>query len=340
MPQSNTPAPTRPTGFSLVELLVVIAIIAVLLGILLPALSGTRNSARLAATRSLMTTIDTAVKSFRIEKERLPGAFHPEELADPRNADTIVDNPNITYMENALLELTGGVTKNTSLPDTFSIALAANGATDRIVWVDPLQMGTKEGPGYLSVGDALAPIAGQLGQDAGLKDIVDAFDMPIMMWAVDEFAGRSAQFAADDNTTRARFYWTPNASYTLSTGLGKNFVDQSQRSLFATNGILPADHVRTIEAVCGNPAFPNQSGAAIDAATFAPASPRGDIVLQAAGADGFYLGRGMTQAGVPDPVLKHLRYLGGQQPSGLGLNASDNSWADLASFDDIIVGGG
>ena len=320
----------------------VIAIIAVLLGILLPALSGTRNSARLAATRSLMTTVDTAVKSFKIEKERLPGVFHPEELADPRNADGGVANPNLTYMENALLELTGGVTKDSGLPDTFSITLAANGAADRVVWIDPLQMGSNEGPGYLSVGDSLTPVRGQLGQEDAahrISDVVDAFDMPIMMWAVDEFAGRSAQFAAEDNTMRARFYWTPNASYVMSDGLGKGLVDQT-RSLLSNNGIQPADHELTLAALCGNPAFPNQSGGSINAATFGPASPRGDVILQSAGVDNIYVGRALTEAGVVDPDLKHLRYLGGLAPGDLGLNTSDNSWGDLEAFDDVIVGGG
>lgn len=63
----------RPRAFTLIELLVVIAVIALLVGLLLPALGRARNAGRLAVSLSNCRQIMLGVASYRNEqKDRLP----------------------------------------------------------------------------------------------------------------------------------------------------------------------------------------------------------------------------------------------------------------------------
>lgn len=70
---NDRPTPPAPTGFTLVELLVVVAVIALLMGVLLPALSSARDAGRLTACRSNLRQVHQMTAVYALEYDgRLP----------------------------------------------------------------------------------------------------------------------------------------------------------------------------------------------------------------------------------------------------------------------------
>jgi prepilin-type N-terminal cleavage/methylation domain-containing protein len=73
--RTRRPAPTRPKGFTLVELLVVIAIIAMLVGLLIPAVQRAREAGRRATCMNNQQQLGKAIMGYATSKDKFPPLF-------------------------------------------------------------------------------------------------------------------------------------------------------------------------------------------------------------------------------------------------------------------------
>jgi prepilin-type N-terminal cleavage/methylation domain-containing protein/prepilin-type processing-associated H-X9-DG protein len=84
----STRAPNPPRGFTLVELLVVIAIIAVLIGMLLPAVQSTREAARRTQCSNQLRQLSLGIMNYHDSMRRFPLAFWASDTYRSGMGDT------------------------------------------------------------------------------------------------------------------------------------------------------------------------------------------------------------------------------------------------------------
>src|SRR5947209_8045231 len=89
----------HPRGFTLIELLVVIAIIAILAGLLLPALAHAKIVAKVKTAKMEMNGIAGAIHQYETEYSRMPGTKDALASASP---DFTFGTYNLSLVPNVL----------------------------------------------------------------------------------------------------------------------------------------------------------------------------------------------------------------------------------------------
>ncbi len=100
------PVGQRRRGFTLIELLVVISIIAILIAILLPALSAFEAQGYATATREEMTSLSAAIDSYYETFDAYPGPFSEADISNQVVQDSLSGQP-LTGTQNMLIGLMG-----------------------------------------------------------------------------------------------------------------------------------------------------------------------------------------------------------------------------------------
>src|SRR5438132_1367426 len=140
------PAATlRRRGFTLIELLVVIAIIAILIGLLVPAVQKVRSAAARAQSQNNVKQIVLAVHNYHDARKRLPPLADAVHQGQPNAGSQNVNNyGSIFYF---------------ILPYVEQQAIYTLGQTNNGVWEkSPNNAGSKVIPTYVSPRDPSGPL--------------------------------------------------------------------------------------------------------------------------------------------------------------------------------------
>lgn len=290
-------------GFSLVEMLVVLAVIALLIGIIIPAVAGGRTAARNADTRTGMVQLGNACSQFEIDQRRRPGYFSSTQLGAGTNAASY----GFTSMDNVMLDLLGGITKKGRDTAAGIISVGPGNNDQTQVNVDlnalgaPSQAAGSSTKSYFTVDKRFVAQNGMnkrlpaMNDNALLPALTDGFGQPILAW-VQSDSSATTVFAAENTNSAAvipSFTWAANAGFLSDTvtSLGKRgetmrFVSETEGSILNQSNAI-ANRIDTLESLLGNPAAPDPAAPANDQR---PLRARAPIVFHSAGNNGVFLG--------------------------------------------------
>ena len=308
-------------GFTLIEILVVVGIIALLVGILLPALGKVQERARMTQTMGLMQEFAKACDAFQQEFGRYPGLV-PEEI--------LANDPQISGTENAMLELMGGgVRKNDVDNSTYTNTTTGFGAPGWVPLVftpqnqppfevkinvgkigdGPFINGKQYPPFFAPKANDLRPTAGQVigtsrtaelaTSTTRIPDLMDSWGNPIIFLR----AARNVGPLAGTNLDRAQFIVLNDGGtkygamdpYLGSDNLGDSSLPQKKPPTPATppaidsytlfeDGSTPVDKKKLFAQFLRHPGFGDPDKPL-------SGTPRGKYLLISAGKDGIYFSR-------------------------------------------------
>jgi prepilin-type N-terminal cleavage/methylation domain-containing protein len=306
MIQTNRRAcPARP-GFTLVELLVVIAIIALLIGILLPALSAVRNRAKKLSAASQLEAISRACDAYFTDFETYPGYFPSKNTYNG-------NYQNFSETESLVISLMGGVVSSGG-DHTFQGVH---------IEVDEIGLGPKGTDGrrrdafYSPKEGELVAINGTVGNDNPVPELVDPLArLPVMYFRSIPTGGAVVDTWGDNG----RFARANNADYFYADALESTKderMDQRNRSLLSGTGAGSGSNANTNMAwLVTSKALSNWSNGPNNASEDAL---RGAFFLMSAGKDQIY----MDNKGSP------------------GALSNESAYEDyLAESDDVVAIGG
>ncbi|MFM9181670.1 MAG: type II secretion system protein [Phycisphaerales bacterium] len=345
-----------PRAFTLVELLVVVGIIALLVGLLLPALGKVIDRAKASQTRATMQEFAKACDAYFIEFGEYPAAIPNSALYlgvtdNPSDPVVVANIPKITQTENALLALMGGYRLETD-PDYATYTgteLVFNTAPPFRIKIDATRMG--EGPFrngrkydafFAPKGREFGKAAGQMNANTALPeaageglvpDLIDAWGAPIAFIAQMRSIG---PLVRKDNVP-GQFERKQMIAYTGSTALGDAGIDQTDAlkgSVLSTTSAagLPSTAARrvTLAQLVRHAGLDSATAAGTSDADRAWAGvARGKYFLFSAGPDGIFFAR--SQVRMPD----------GQPMTDIISRATNPDGPKVIDrYDDIVVSGG
>ncbi len=250
-------------GFSLVEMLLVIAVIALLIAMLMPALSGARQTAIRVKTQAMMADLSNAAQRFGNDNNgRNPGYFS-ETLMGHSDNNAI----GMSAMENAMLELGGTRAVLTRAddpnapganPEAGIIVIGPSSDPANQVVVNLNLIGA-EGAYFTPEQQFFVPqvhdgsnSAQQSGNPTGegqefMPDVLDAWGNPLLVWSQDPGAPSSLLLSNDadevytqiarvssdgdgnpgDTTGPAWFYLESNSAFLEAPAFGSAGIDMS-----------------------------------------------------------------------------------------------------------------